>query len=84
MIEQNVRQGERTPQLRFTLTSLKPPRVQGNTASAEVVYDVSDYDVITRSGTVKTHIPADTSHFDLFLAKTSNGWIISNFMDLES
>ena len=57
--------------------------IEDSTASAEVTYHVSAYDVI-RAGRVVDHIGAEHNHYDLSLVmQPGGGWIIANVFDLE-
>jgi hypothetical protein len=83
ILEHNTKVGRTTPDAAFSLHSVKVHDITGKAASAEVRYDVSDYDVLGRDGSVKTHIAAQSSHLDLSLLEVGQAWLVANVFDLE-
>jgi hypothetical protein len=83
ILDRNTQTGRTTPSAVFRLRSVKVHDLTGKAASAEVRYDVSGYDVLTRNGTVKSHIKAQSSHLDLSLLDVDQAWQVANIFDLE-
>lgn len=83
IIERNKREGERTPQARFILKSVRIHSIIAMSAGADVRYRVSAYDVVDSAGKVKEHIRAEKSHLDLSLVKLRGQWTVTNLFDLE-
>lgn len=83
VIERNGRQGERTPDATFRLTSVRVHDVEGSTALAEVRTSDSAYQVLDEQGTVVDRVSAQKTHLDLSLVR-SNGdaWVIGNWFNL--
>jgi hypothetical protein len=83
ILDHNNQIGRSTPDAAFSLRSVKVHDITGKAAAAEVRYDVSGYDVLTRNGTVKSHIKAQSSHLDLSLIDVDQAWQVANIFDLE-
>jgi hypothetical protein len=83
VIRAGDKRGETTPDAVWTVDSLTVHDIEDATASAEVKYHVSPYDVI-KAGGVVDHIGAEHNHYDLSLVMQPGGrWIIANVFDLE-
>jgi hypothetical protein len=83
ILDRNKKTGRTTPGAAFSLRSVNVHDVTGRAAAAEVRYDVSGYDVLTRDGTLKSHIKAQSSHLDLSLIDVHQTWQVANTFDLE-
>ena len=83
VIEAGARQGESTPDAKWTLKSVRVHDITGMAAVAEVNYQVSAYDVVDKSGVVIDHIGSRSSHLDLSLIQSGTPWVVANIFDLE-
>ncbi|HEU4911651.1 MAG TPA: hypothetical protein VFV76_07120, partial [Actinomycetes bacterium] len=83
VIDNGAARGETAPDAKWTVTSVRVHDVEGATASADVRYRVSAYDVIDQSGEVLGRVEAQQSHYDLSLVRGSDGWVIGNLFNLE-
>jgi hypothetical protein len=83
VINAGDKRGETTPDAVWTIDALRVHDIEDSTASAEVKYHVSAYDVI-KAGHVVDHIGAEHNHYDLSLVmQSTRSWIIANVFDLE-
>jgi hypothetical protein len=83
VIKRNARHGRTTPDAEFVVTSVRPHDIEGDVAVAEVEYQASGYDVLSRSGEVVNSVDAHDSHLDLSLVRSASSWVITNVTDLE-
>jgi hypothetical protein len=83
VIERGAARGQITPDAEWTITSLNVHDIEDDLAVAEVEYRVTAYDVLDGDGKVLGRVNAQTSHYDLSLAKGPRGWVIGNVFDLE-
>ena len=83
IIEKNVTEKETTPDVEFSLESVRVHDVFGKTAAAEVRFHVSEYDVLDEDGKVVAHIKEQSNHLDLSLVRSDSRWIVANLFDLE-
>lgn len=81
--QRNASKGQTTPDARFDLKAVRVHNVDKTTAGAEVRYDVTAYRVMNSQGETVTSVPAQSSHFDLLLTRSANGWIVTNMINLE-
>jgi hypothetical protein len=79
-------QGQTSPDASWTVSTVKVSQVKSRTASAEVEYTVSPYDVLKRDGSVQRHFDQQTGHVALSMVRGSDSgpWIIGNLFDLEA
>jgi hypothetical protein len=82
VIDAGAARGERAPDAKWNVDTVRVHDVIDTTAAAEVHYRVTGYDVLSSSGKVLAHIDPQTSHLDLSLVKTGHGWVITNAFDL--
>ncbi len=79
-------QGLTSPDAAWTVSTVKVSGAKTRTASAEVEYIVSPYDVLKNDGSVQKHFDQQTGHVDLSMIRGSDSgpWIIGNLFDLEA
>jgi len=85
VINKNRRQGETAPDSTIDLHSVQVRQVEGPTASAEVRFTASAYDVVNAAGDVVDRVAGLEGHWDLSVVRTPQGaWVIANLLDLEA
>jgi hypothetical protein len=83
VIEKGAARGEITPNAEWTVHSIRVHDIEGDTALADVHYEVSAYDVVDETGEVLGRVEAQNSRYDLSLIQGPNGWVIGNLFNLE-
>lgn len=83
VIDDGAAQGQITPDAVWTIRSLRIHDIEGDTALADVRYDVSAYEVEDADGRVLGRVAAQSSHYDLSLVRGPSGWVIGNLFNLE-
>ncbi|MGH3658408.1 MAG: hypothetical protein ACRDUA_17275 [Micromonosporaceae bacterium] len=83
VIEKGAARGEITPDAEWTIESVRVHDIEGETAVADVRYEVSAYDVVDTDGNVLGRVEAQRSHYDLSLVRAPSGWVIGNLFNLE-
>jgi hypothetical protein len=73
---------QRAPGARIDVVGLKAHDIIAHSASAEVSYNVSAYDLVSRGGGVQSHIGARRDHVDLSLILRGDQWLIANVFNL--
>lgn len=76
--------GGRLDGAEWNVRQIRVHDIAGDTAQAEVKYDVTPYKVVDGSGKILASIKAESSHRDYSVIKGHNGWIITNVVDLEA
>jgi hypothetical protein len=83
-IDETRRNGHTTPDVTWTVDSIKVLEAHDGTALAEVRYTVSPYTVLDSQGEVVDRYSRQRGHVDLSFVRGPSGWVVGNLFDLES
>lgn len=81
-IDKLAAKNQQAPGAQIDVVGLKAHDVIAQSASAEVSYTVTAYNLIGQGGNVLNHIAARRDHVDLSLIRRDNGWLVANVFNL--